>query len=792
MKTSLAQFTASAAFALYAANAAPVYAQDELDIINTPNDTLAASVLQDEQDMHTRSSVYFEPAYPFNTPLGMGLGGAGGALALAFGLYALRRKEKLAAATLGTGALVALSLTLQTEQQSYTNDPTEILVVIDQTSSNTANDRDDISAQIEQHIRDNMEGMDNFIIRPVYIDAALSGDAEEQSRLFDTLRDRVDITPEKMGGVIFVTDGQVHNAPDTSPYGDIPVYTILTGPESDYDRAIEITDVSPFGLVDKDHQINFTINEFGDPALSGNAIEVLVTQGTNVLQTLQVVPGEPTSIEVPITTPGVNSYTIKAQHLSAEVTDLNNSIAVEVEGLRENLNIFMMSGSSNNSARDLSTFYKADPASQFIHFMPLRLPSDLTSRISKDDLALGPVPYTEIFDNALDKFNIFGFDQYENNFILPYRDLRNIVDYANEGGSVMVIAGEEFSGRKSLARTPIGNILPVEPTGEYRDTRYTAELSEDGKRHPLVRDLPGANPRGETPNWGPWISASISDVISDTSRTLLETPDGQPLLVIDELGENEGRVAILLSGGSFALWDGPDAQLLQNVSHWLMHRPDLEAEALRANRSGYGSIIIERQTLDAMAPDPAIITGPDGITAEAEFTQEVLPGLWQAEYRYLQPGLYHITQDNTAPAANTEEFAIDISVGLDFSTELAEVIATPDIMQPIADSSGGTIIRAVQENGEIWMPDFRSIKPETAERFGEDWMGLIQKDIETIRGQEEKPFIPPWLTLLLGTAMIAAGGWSRENSHRKLKAMNPFAKKSAANENAGAPNQEPS
>ena len=56
----------------------------------------------------------------------------------------------------------------------------------------------------------------------------------------------------------------------------------------------------------------------------------------------------------------------------------------------------------------------------------------------------------------------------------------NIVRYIRAGGAVLVAAGPDYESPTSLWRTPLGTMLPAEPTGRTTEMPFRARLSELG------------------------------------------------------------------------------------------------------------------------------------------------------------------------------------------------------------------------------------------------------------------------------------------------------------------------
>src|SRR5690606_34763578 len=74
-----------------------------------------------------------------------------------------------------------------------------------------------------------------------------------------------DTPPDRIAGVIFVTDGQVHDVPK-SAHGlgfDAPVHTLLTGAPNEFDRRIEIIEAPRYGLVGQTRPLQLAVRETG-------------------------------------------------------------------------------------------------------------------------------------------------------------------------------------------------------------------------------------------------------------------------------------------------------------------------------------------------------------------------------------------------------------------------------------------------------------------------------------------------------------------------------------------------
>ncbi len=154
--------------------------------------------------------------------------------------------------------------------------------------------------------------------------------------------------------------------------------------------------------------------------------------------------------------------------------------------------------------------------------------------------------------------------------------------FVRKGGALLDSAGPGFGTPMGLYRTPLGAILPAEPTGQVFEQGFKPKVTEQGLRHPVTADLPGGTGAdAKDPRWGRWFTTV--DATPKEGATVLSGANDRPLLVLDRVGD--GRVAQLLSDQMW-LWTrgfeggGPQAELLRRVLYWLMKEPDLEENAL--------------------------------------------------------------------------------------------------------------------------------------------------------------------------------------------------------------------
>jgi hypothetical protein len=350
-----------------------------------------------------------------------------------------------------------------------------------------------------------------------------------------------------------------------------------------------------------------------------------------------------------------------------------------------------------------------------------------------------------LFDVKLDEFDLIIFDRYSQRGIIPQAYIENVVRYVKKGGALLEAAGPTFGTPLSLFRTPLGEILPTEPTGNVYEEGFKPELSALGRRHPVTEDLTGAGKPGEAPSWGRWFRQVEARPHHGT--TIMTGEHGEPLLVLDRVGK--GRVAQILSDQMW-LWargfegGGPQAELLRRLAYWLMKEPDLEENDLRAAIDG-DQLKVTRQSLE---PDdrPVTVTAPDGSTSTLALTPDK-GGRSNGTAAIAQMGLYRVSDgSHTALAA----------AGPLNPVEFADVRTTDEKLGPLAKASGGGVFWA----GDGQIPEIRRVSPGRA-AAGHSWLGVRENGDYVVTGFSETPLLPAVAALLLAIALLLAA-WRRE------------------------------
>src|SRR5262252_1641423 len=555
---------------------------------------------------------------------------AGAALAgLLVALLLLRRSR---GALLRALSLAALLLALanptlrQEERESLAN---IAIVVVDESLSQSIGGRPEQTAAIRRELESKLAGIANLQVRWV-TSSRPNGETASGTNLFADLNSALANTPpDRLAGVIMITDGQVHDVPKSAQTlgFDAPVHALLTGQPDEFDRRIEVLKAPRYGIVGSTRDIEARVVETGRRGRAGDRVTLKIRREGRPDETRSTQIGRTVQIPMPFPHAGQNIVEVELETASGELTPANNRVVVVAEGVRENLRVLLVSGEPHAGERVWRNLLKSDAAVDLVHFTILR-PPQKQDGTPIHQLSLIAFPTRELFSERIKDFDLIIFDRYQHRDILQLLYYENIARYVEQGGALLVAAGDDFAGQMSLSRTPLATVLPATPTGRLLEQPFKAKLSVDGLKHPVNRDLPGAELAApdKEPTWGRWFRQV--DVSPGRGRTVMSGAEERPLLVLDRKGN--GRVALLLSDHAW-LWargyegGGPHTDLLRRLAHWLMKEPDLEEERLTASAKGF-KLTVERRSMEDGVP-PVQVSAPGGESSEVTL-EKTGPGIF--------------------------------------------------------------------------------------------------------------------------------------------------------------------
>ncbi len=674
-----------------------------------------------------------------------------GALVAAVLLGGRGRSLRGAAALALTAAL--LNPSLSREQRDPLTDI--VLMLTDESESMTGDQRPQAVARLQADIRAAVVADESLDLVEARVPAGEDGTA-----FFDALRASLGDTPRgRLAGVIALTDGQAHDAPET-PGADpawtelgAPIHALVVGDVSRRDRRLVVKRAPAYAIVGDRAQFSFIVEDPG--AAPGERAQLTLSlDGGEPLRGAGPI-GEEIVINAEIRKRGPNVVEIAVEPGEDELTLVNNRTAISVSGVRDRLRVLLVTGEPHAGARAWRDLLKSDPSVDLVHFTILRPPDRSRNDPAPErELSLIPFPTRELFEEKLEDFDLVIFDQYRRRGVLPPLYLDRVATYVERGGALLMAAGPPFASSASLSLTPLAAVLPARPTRDIIEDGFAPIVSAAGAAHPVTADFVAA---GADQEWGRWFR--VIDAAAFSGDALLETEDGRPLLVLDRV--QQGRVALLLSDQAW-LWQrgvdggGPYGELFRRLAHWLMKEPELEEERLRADIAG-GVIRLERR---AMRPldGPAEVTTPSGAVLSVPLS-EAGPGRYVGEIAVNETGLHRVRsgEETTVAAAgplNPREFA--------------DLRATTAIVADVASLTGGAA-RYVGTGEAARLPGVRRTTPRGAhsggalgpEGIGRGWIGLQRNDAYAVSDVTRTPLTPALLALGVALALLA-GVWFRE------------------------------
>ncbi|MFZ1813574.1 MAG: hypothetical protein WBO55_04160 [Rhizobiaceae bacterium] len=623
-----------------------------------------------------------------------------------------------------------------------------VSLVVDRSSSQKLDGRTQKTDAIVAGLRERLARLDSFDVREVEVGDQLSTATDVSTALLGALSNSLrDVPPDRVGGAILVTDGQVHDIPASLDAIGIgaPVHALVVGRSDERDRRMTIISAPRYAVVGEEMEIVYRVEQTGFSATE--QVKVTILADGEVLAVEEVLPGEDRNFIENVPHGGKNIFELRVEAAGAEITDVNNRAFVTLNGIRENLRVLLISGEPHAGERTWRNLLKSDPSVDLVHFTILR-PPEKQDGTPINQLSLIAFPTRELFVQKIDEFDLIIFDRYRRRNVLPLLYFDNIVRYVRDGGALLIAGGPELGNTvtDSIAG-PLAELMPAAPTGETFEGPFKPMVSQLGLKHPVTRNLDGWRESG--PLWGEWFRTIGSTNV--TGQAVMSGNSDAPVLVLNHFGE--GRVALFLSDQAW-LWargiggGGPYVQMLRRTAHWLMREPELDEERLVSNAEGL-KLKVERQTLGE-DPGPATLTGPAGEQIELPLANTA-PGLWTGEMDVPGFGLWS--------AANGELKAL-AHAGPPNPREFAEVISTTALLEPVLTANGGS----AQRTSADYLPRIVPVRPG-APASGNSWIGLENTNASVLLGIQRIPLFSG----LLGLGLLLMGltaMWTREGQRR--------------------------
>jgi uncharacterized membrane protein len=405
---------------------------------------------------------------------------------------------------------------------------------------------------------------------------------------------------KRLAGVILLSDGaQRAYAPrDTAPQGPArnlavlgyPLYTLAFGQARGLGQArdVALKDLSVNQTVYVKNELavrgTLRVDGFGGQSIPvellfetpGGKMEQVGGEAVKAPQNGEAVPIKLQTIPQ---TPGEFKLTLRAQKQPGELVTTNNEMSTFVTVLKGGINVLYVEGAlrvdskyllrSLDAARDIQRDIKVDLV-----------------RLDQHDPKQRPVNLEKSFERG--KYDVYVIGDVDSSFFTR-EELQALANAVKQGAALLMLGGFHTFGPGGYQDTPLKDLLPVtmdanerqrvgdpvradvqlrgplkmRPAKPQGQRHYLMALGEDREREKIWDQLPpleGANKLGPP---------------KPAAQVLAETPDGQPLLVVQEAG---GRVMAFAGDTTWHWWmEGFEAQhkrFWRQVMLWLARKDE--------------------------------------------------------------------------------------------------------------------------------------------------------------------------------------------------------------------------
>jgi uncharacterized membrane protein len=445
--------------------------------------------------------------------------------------------------------------------------------------------------------------------------------------------------------------------------------------------------------------------------------------------------------------------------LKGEALASNNSQVFTLKVIRDRVRVLHVCGRPSWGQRFLRSMLRLDPNVDLVSFFILRTETDDQPWNAREEMALIPFPYKEIFEEQLKSFDLLIFDNFNYGpyHVEPY--LPRVRDYIQAGGALAMIGGDLSFASGGYGGSALKDVLPVDletipPAGErsFTTDSFKPKVTSEGRSHP-VTSL-SLDPHANDTRWG---SLPALEGVNRVTRLrpgaaallahpALKSDGGKPAPVLAVTDAGKGRTLALLTDsawhwGFVAAGTGDDGRTFQRfwegAIRWLVRDPALTLLRLELDKVEYrrGLPVTARvrsrhadytpagktQVSLRLLPAEAIDRDKPLRIIDVTTSQE---GEAQLELAGLGAGAYRLVGEATIDGrALTEEQTFIVKTE---SRELEDVLSREAVLREIAALSGGEF--RSDSFGEPALREPRSIRvgnPETIQLWSHPALLLL-------------------------------------------------------------------
>jgi uncharacterized membrane protein len=389
-----------------------------------------------------------------------------------------------------------------------------------------------------------------------------------------------------------------------------PVHTVLVGERALRDLSVAAVLADDFAFVRTPIKLEALIRHSG---LGNRQVEVTLTRDGRLVDSKSVkLDGAASEARIAFDYtpdhPGNVVFQIATPVLTGEALATNNSQVFTLKVIRDRVRVLHVCGRPSWDERFLRSILRLDPNVDLVSFFILRTDTDELF-YSRDEMALIPFPYREIFEEQLKSFDLLIFHNFNYGPYHVEAYLPGVREYLESGGALAMIGGELAFASGGYGASALRDSLPVEldsipPAGERSMTTdsFRPRLTAEGRGHPVT--ALSLDPRINEARWAalPPLEGinRVMQLRSGASALLvhptLKSEDGKaaPVLAVSDVGK--GRALALLTDtawywGFVAAGAGDDGRAFQHfwesAIRWLVRDPALTLLRVDLDRVEY-------------------------------------------------------------------------------------------------------------------------------------------------------------------------------------------------------------
>ncbi len=545
---------------------------------------------------------------------------------------------------------------------------------------------------------------------------------------------------ERLAGLVVITDGldrgawrKAWLAGESLDLPELPGPLTLYGVGSGaalVDLSVASVASGGFAFIRTPFELRASIQGSG---YEGRSVPVTLTRDGNLVGREQVVLDAQGAGEVVFritpTDVGRHAYRVEVPTDPDDAVPGNNGYTVVMRVVRDRMRVLQVCGSPSMDQKFLRRFLKQDPAVDLVSFFILRTHEDMNAGYDQDELALIPFPYTQLFTDDLDSFDLVIFQNFDYDPYFGFRGgdlLENLADWVKAGGAFAMVGGDRSFDLGLYAGTAMDDVLPVLlGVAEHEAVSlepFQPELTAAGRLHPAT--AMASDPERSQALWyelAPLDGLNTSRGAAPGATVLLRHPslvgvDGLGLPVVAVRSVGAGRSMALTSDSSWR-WAFAEAgkgkgnqaylRFWKHAMRWLVADPEAQRVTVSTSRENYA--IGDEVRAVIRVRDPAF-EPQEGVTVRGRVLVPDLGGQLDAE-QLDEQGRFQ-RQTNAAgevelllPASIPGAWHLDVqaldSMGSPFFAggtvfavtervpELEEVMPDFAFLQALADATGG-------------------------------------------------------------------------------------------------------